>query len=140
MRAKALGYQALALTDECSMASMVLAHVAAQREQLKLLVGSQFQVQGDTSFTLIVLACNLSGYGNLCQFITQLRCSSAKGSYQLHQHSIHSQALADFLVLVSPDRRTTPAQRLALDNVVTRFGAKGRGSESVQQRGMKPNF
>ena len=131
MRAKALGYQALALTDECSVAGMVRAHVAAQREQLKLLVGSQFQVQGDTPFTLIVLACNLNGYGNLCQFITQLRCSSAKGSYQLHQHSIPPQALADCLVLVSPDRRTTPAQRLALGHWLQE-GFSGRAWWSIE--------
>ena len=43
-RAKKMGYSALALTDECSMAGMVRAHVAAKRAALKLLVGSQFKV------------------------------------------------------------------------------------------------
>jgi error-prone DNA polymerase len=39
LRAKALGYAALALTDECTMAGIVRAHVQAKECQLKLLVG-----------------------------------------------------------------------------------------------------
>ena len=63
-RAKQLGYTALALTDECSMAGIVRAHVAAKKHGLKLLVGSQFQVDGHgrcrpAPFSLSVLACNL---------------------------------------------------------------------------------
>src|SRR5438477_10664672 len=74
-RAKQLGYTALAIADECSMAGVVRAHVAAREHQLKLLIGSQFVVQCDSPFTLVVLACNLHGYGNLCEFITKLRRS-----------------------------------------------------------------
>src|SRR5438094_5126253 len=73
IRAKELGYAALALTDECSMAGVVRAHVEAKAAQVKLLLGSQFHVECDTPFTLTVLACNLAGYGNLCEFITRLR-------------------------------------------------------------------
>jgi error-prone DNA polymerase len=69
-RAKALGYRALAITDECSLAGAVRAHVAAKEHGFKLLIGSQFAV-ADASFTLTVLACNLNGYGNLCEFITR---------------------------------------------------------------------
>ena len=49
-RAKALGYGGLALTDECSLAGIVRAHVAAKEHGLPLLVGSQFQVQGEAPF------------------------------------------------------------------------------------------
>lgn len=41
-RAKALGYSALAMTDECSMAGVVRAHVAAKELGLPLILGSQF--------------------------------------------------------------------------------------------------
>jgi error-prone DNA polymerase len=81
-RAKQLGYHALALTDECSMSGMVRAHVAAKEHGLTLLVGSQFQVACAFPFSLTVLACNLEGYGNLCQFITKLRRSADKGTYR----------------------------------------------------------
>jgi error-prone DNA polymerase len=39
-RAHAVGYRALALTDECSVAGMVRAHEAARAAGLKLLPGS----------------------------------------------------------------------------------------------------
>lgn len=118
-RAKALGYAALALTDECSLAGIVRAHQMAKEEQFKLLVGSQFRVEGrasdDVPFTLIVIACNLNGYGNLCQFITRLRrASDNKGTYRLAIDAIAADDLIDCVVLAAPDRRSTPAQLLAI--------------------------
>ncbi len=114
-RAQALGYAALAITDECSMAGVVRAHVAAKACGLKLLLGSQFQVSSETPFTLVVLACNLNGYGKLCEFITRLRRSAEKkGSYQLQLENIRGATLADCLVLVCPERSNTPAQLLVL--------------------------
>ena len=109
-RAKHLGYAALALSDECSMAGMVRAHVAAKEQGLPLLVGSQFRVACDAPFTLIVLACNLEGYGNLCQFITRLRRSSEKGTYLLSRDDIDPQELAHCVVLAAPDRGSSLEQ------------------------------
>ncbi|GAB2484037.1 error-prone DNA polymerase [Comamonas humi] len=106
-RAAQQGYQALALTDECSMAGVVRAHVAAKEHQLPLLVGTQFAVRpvcGGAPFTLVALACNLRGYGNLCALITKLRRKSPKGQYQLAQAAIQKRAFEDCVVLVAPDR------------------------------------
>ncbi|MBS0317997.1 MAG: error-prone DNA polymerase, partial [Proteobacteria bacterium] len=120
-RAKQLGYAALAVADECSMAGIVRAHGAAKRVGLRLLVGSQFELDwgeasGDDAapFTLTVLACNLIGYGNLCQFITKLRRASPKGSYQLAATELSGAELADCVVLASPRRMSEPAQLQAL--------------------------
>jgi len=109
-RAKALGYAALALADECSMAGMVRAHVAAKEQGLRLLVGSQFKVDCDSPFTLVVLACNLNGYGNLCQFITHLRRSSEKGTYHLTIDGVGGDQLTDCVVIAVPDRSSSQAQ------------------------------
>jgi error-prone DNA polymerase len=109
-RAKQLGYSALAVTDECSVAGVVRAHVAAKEKQLKLLIGSQFFVQCDSPFTLVVLACNLNGYGNLCEFITRLRRGATKGTYKLTIDSIDAKELEDCVVLASPDRDATAEQ------------------------------
>ena len=118
-RAKTMGYSALALTDECSMAGIVRAHVAAQRVGLKLLVGSQFRVEvqeGDEAgpFNLVVLACNLNGYGNLCEFITALRRNAPKGTYRLRLQDLATAVLDDCVVVASPLRGATPAQLLGL--------------------------
>ena len=113
-RAKELGYQALAITDECSMAGVVRAHVAAKAAQLPLLLGSQFQIQArngaEAGFTLVVLAQNLNGYGNLCAFITKLRRSSEKGTYSLTLDNISGTELTDCVALLCPDRTATDAQ------------------------------
>jgi error-prone DNA polymerase len=113
-RARALGYAALALTDECSLAGIVRAHVAAKEHGLKLLVGSQFEVQGETPFTLVVLVRNLAGYGNLCEFITTLRRSSEKGTYRLDFAQLQQTWLDDCLLLLAPRRGSTQAQLEAL--------------------------
>ena len=46
-RAAQLGYAALALTDECSMAGIVRAHDAAKGRGLKLIVGAEFRTIDD---------------------------------------------------------------------------------------------
>jgi len=45
-RAKAQGYAALAITDECSLAGVVRAHVKAKEIGLPLLVGAEFGLHG----------------------------------------------------------------------------------------------
>ena len=40
------GYRALAITDECSLAGVVKAHVAAREHGLHLIVGSAFSHKG----------------------------------------------------------------------------------------------
>ena len=48
-RAKALGYAALALTDECSVAGVVRAHEAARKADLQFLPGAEFGVRASWS-------------------------------------------------------------------------------------------
>jgi error-prone DNA polymerase len=105
-----LGYTALAIADECSMAGVVRAYEAAKEHGMRLLYGSQFLVQCDAPFALVVLACNRNGYGNLCEFITGLRRSAAKGTYHLAIDDVDPQALADCVVLASPNREASDAQ------------------------------
>jgi len=117
-RASQLGYAALALTDECSMAGVVRAHVAAKAQGLKLLIGSQFEVEAGeplAPFTLIVIACNRTGYGDLCEFITRLRrASPIKGSYHLRAADVDPQALRDCVVLAAPRRPASSDRLLAI--------------------------
>jgi error-prone DNA polymerase len=102
-RAKQLGYEALAIVDECSVAGVVRAHVAAKETEQPIVIGSQFKL-ADAPFTLVVLAQNLNGYGNLCEFISKLRMSAPKGTYHLPLELVTRKELDDCLVLVAPDR------------------------------------
>jgi error-prone DNA polymerase len=80
-RARKLGYTALAITDECSLAGIVRAYEATKDTGLKLIVGTQVQLEDGPK--LVVLAADQSGYSDICQLITTGRRRSAKGEYQL---------------------------------------------------------
>ena len=103
-RAEALGYAALAITDECSLAGVVRAHVEAKELGLKLLIGSEFLVQASSPFRMVVIATNRNGYGNLSETITRLRMSADKGTYRLEWSDLWPGWLDDCLVLYVPDR------------------------------------
>ena len=96
-RAAALGYQALAITDECSVAGVVRAHAEVRKHKLKLqlLLGAEFSValESGHSFIAVVLVHNLQGWGNLCQFITAARRAAPKGQYQVGWQGAENQAL-----------------------------------------------
>ncbi|MBI4195130.1 MAG: error-prone DNA polymerase [Betaproteobacteria bacterium] len=80
-QAARLGYAALAITDECSVAGVVRAFVEARAVGLRLIVGSEFRL--DDGVKLVLLAESLNGYGNLCELITLARRRSRKGAYRL---------------------------------------------------------
>ena len=101
--AAALGYEALAITDECSVSGIVRAHMAAKEHGLaKLIVGAEFQFCAGPK--LVVLAQNRSGYARLCQLITDGRRAADKGSYRLTAAACDD-GLPDCLVLWVPDNR-----------------------------------
>jgi len=97
-QAHAQGYTALALTDECSLAGTVRAHMQAQELGLKLIIGSELRL--DDGLRLVLLACNLDGYGNLCELLTLARRRAPKSQYQLARADLEQ--LQDCLVLWLP--------------------------------------
>ena len=118
-RAHALGYGALAITDECSVAGVVRAHVEAKKLGLKLLPGAEFVValdgtggtpadnasaatrtQAAPGFTVIALAHDLAGWGDLCEFITLARRAAPKGQYRVRWQDPHWALLAGCEVLL----------------------------------------
>jgi error-prone DNA polymerase len=142
-RAVTQGYEALAITDECSLAGVVRAHKQLremreaahhtlkeaaeeaghpaddieQPQLLQLLIGSEFLVRDDAGtprFKLVLIAQNLNGYGNLSQFITRLRrASPVKGEYTLHWRQIAPETLADCLALLVLPREAGDAELAA---------------------------
>lgn len=74
-QAHALGYSALAITDECSLAGVVRAHTAARECGLKLIIGTELTLVDGTR--LVLLATDREGYGGLSALITQGRRRAA---------------------------------------------------------------
>lgn len=85
-----LRYQALAITDECSLAGVVRAYTAIKEQQLtiQLIVGSLFQL--DDELTVVLLCPNRLAYAELSRVISNARRRSAKGEYQLAQWDLRS--------------------------------------------------
>ncbi|MEX1220518.1 MAG: error-prone DNA polymerase [Idiomarina sp.] len=105
-RAIELGYQALAITDECSVAGVVRAYTAVKNTALKLIIGSEFH--HPELGVLIVLAPTRQAYGQLCQLITRARNRAKKGSYQV-QASDFLQGCEACLILWQPPVENFPA-------------------------------
>jgi error-prone DNA polymerase len=105
-RAKELGYQALAITDECSMSGVVRAHTAAKEHGLKLIIGSELKLNDGTH--LVALVQDADGYGNLCELITLGRRRAEKGTYQLHREDFTA-GLPGCLILWVPGKRIEQA-------------------------------
>src|SRR5919108_684843 len=80
LRSHALGYRALALTDECSLAGAVRAHFAAKECGLPLIHGTEITVE---KRKLILLATDRRSYGAISALITTGRRRSQKGTYSL---------------------------------------------------------
>ncbi|MEO5766402.1 MAG: error-prone DNA polymerase, partial [Casimicrobiaceae bacterium] len=89
-RAQALGYSALALTDECSLAGIVRAHLAARSAAFPLVVGSEFTLDDGTRLALY--ATDRATYGDLAQLITRGRRNAAKGRYALTRDDVAATA------------------------------------------------
>ena len=123
-RAAQLGYSALAITDECSLAGVVRAHVAAKERGLKLIVGAEFGIRDQESgirnqkprtgdyetrttkhepreLKLVLLATDREGYGNLSELITRGRRQARKGKYRLTRTDLE-RGLPGCLALLLP--------------------------------------
>ncbi|MEO9135524.1 MAG: PHP domain-containing protein, partial [Casimicrobiaceae bacterium] len=85
-RAKNQGYSALALTDECTLASAVRAHLAAKDAGLSLVLGSEFTLVD--GMKLVLHAIDRASYGDLSQLITRGRRHATKGTYKLTRDDV----------------------------------------------------
>ena len=85
-RAKSEGYSALALTDECSLAGAVRAHLAAKDAGVPLVLGSELTL--DDGVKLVLLATDRESYGDLSQLITRGRRKASKGTYRLTRDDV----------------------------------------------------
>jgi error-prone DNA polymerase len=105
-RAAELGYAAIALTDECSLAGAVRAHLAAREYGIRLILGSEFRLR--EGIHLVLLAPDRTAYGDLASLISLGRRRSPKGEYDLGLDDLPPYA-RHCLALWRPDRDCDPA-------------------------------
>jgi error-prone DNA polymerase len=109
-RAKALGYQALALTDESSEAGAVRAFEAARDCGMALIHGSEFAWG---PLRVVALARDLNGWGNLCEFISAARSRADKGQYLVDADSPWQLLREGCECIIVPQRAQLPAGDVA---------------------------
>ncbi|NBA96586.1 error-prone DNA polymerase [Pseudomonas sp. R5(2019)] len=105
-RARQQGYEALAITDECTLAGIVRAWQAAREVGLPLIVGSEMRL--DDGPKIVLLAESLAGYQALCRLITLGRRRAPKGEYSLRREDF-SGPLEGLLALWVPDDDDSPS-------------------------------
>jgi len=124
-RAKACGYTALAITDECSLAGIVRAWEAARDTKMKLIVGAEVRLRDGPK--LVLLCEDKTGYTALCRLITQGRRASKKGEYRLSRADVET-GMPGVLALWVPE---PSPQRYAL-GASCRLSRRERGSSRVE--------
>jgi len=87
-QAKELGYTALAITDECSLAGVVRAHTAVKKVGggIRLIIGAEFRLECGLRF--VALAPDRQAYARLSRLITRGRRAAEKGSYSLRRADV----------------------------------------------------
>ncbi|VVP82436.1 Error-prone DNA polymerase [Pseudomonas fluorescens] len=99
-RARKQGYQALAITDECTLAGIVRAWQAAKSVELPLIIGSEIRIENGPK--LVLLVESLEGYQTLCRLITRARRRTHKGQYQVLRDDLR-EPMPGLLALWVPD-------------------------------------
>jgi error-prone DNA polymerase len=99
-RATELGYRALAITDECSVAGVVRAHEAARESGLRLIIGTELVTTDNRH--LVLLAPNHAAYSQLCRLVTHARRRAPKGKYRVLREDLE-QGLDGVFVIWKPD-------------------------------------
>jgi DNA-directed DNA polymerase III PolC len=98
-QAKELNYAGLALTDECSLAGVVRAHIAAKEHGVPLIIGTELNCLDNLK--VIVLATNRASYGALSRLISKARRATRKGCYSLTRTDLEN-ALPECLIIWLP--------------------------------------
>ena len=94
VRAAELGYAALAITDECSLAGVVRAWRAhcelPESTRPQLIIGSELQIHDGPA--IVLLAMNRGGYAQLSRLISAARRAAGKGEYHLPRQALDAAA------------------------------------------------
>ena len=114
-----LGYEALSITDECSLAGVVRAHVAAKKVGLPLIIGTEIQLSDGPR--LVLLAPSADAYTEISRLITVGRRRCEKGAYRLTRSDLEANQ-AHVLVLWLPGAQA--ADRAAGQWLVQTFGQR----------------
>ena len=102
-----LGLPALAITDRNGVYGMVRAFDAARRARVKLITGSQVSIHDGSS--LLLLAQDRAGYGNLCRLVSRGHLRNVKGTCSVSLQEVAEKA--DGMVALWLNDAATPQRQ-----------------------------
>ena len=109
--AKALGLEAIAVTDRNTLAGVVRAHLAAKEVGIKFIVGVRLDLKDAPS--LLAYPTDRAAYGRLCRLLTQGQRRADKGACTLHLDDVAAHAEGLMFIALPPDDfpSSIPAER-----------------------------
>jgi error-prone DNA polymerase len=120
--ARALGYEAIAITDHDALTGAVRFTKACEQAGVKPLYGAELTL--DDGSHLTVLAKNRSGYGNLCRLISEAHLSHERGQPSISRERIVERA--DGLFVLSGCERGEVARLAAAGSIPEAIAAARR--------------
>jgi error-prone DNA polymerase len=98
-QAAAYGYKAIAITDRNTFAGIVRAHVAAKKNNIRLIPGCRIDLLDGPS--LLAYPTNKNGYSQLCNLLTTGNWRTEKGKCDLYRTDVY-QYSKDIKFIVLP--------------------------------------
>ncbi len=99
--ARALGLDAIAVTDKNTLAGVVRAHLAAKEVGIKFIVGARLDLQDAPS--LLAYPTDRAAYGRLCRLLTLGQRRAEKGECTLYLDDVASHAEGLIFIALPPD-------------------------------------
>ena len=99
--AKALGLSAIAVADRNSLAGVVRAYTAAQKADIKLIVGARLDLQDAPS--LICLPTDRAAYGRLSRLLTHGQMKANKGQCTLFLDDVAAHSAGQIFIALPPE-------------------------------------
>ena len=112
LTAKALGHEALAITDRNTLAGILRAHGRAAELGMRLVIGCRLDLRDATS--LLVYPTDRVAYSRLCRLLTLGKGRAGKGACFLDWSDVaeHAEGLIAILLAGEPDATATNLRRL----------------------------
>src|SRR5512134_724133 len=98
--AKALGLDAIAVTDRNTLAGIVRAHIAAKEAGIKFIVGARLDLQDAPS--LLAYPIDRAAYGRLCRLLTLGQRRAEKGQCMLFLDDVAAHAEGLIFIVLPP--------------------------------------
>ena len=87
VKAGALGYKRIAITDVNSFAGIVRAHAAAKKSGMSIIPGCRLELLDGPG--LLAYPCNQAAYSQLCNLLTTGNLRAEKGECHLYKNDVY---------------------------------------------------